>query len=184
MCFTTQQSTVILPSVYDPTCPTTKTPKHCDTPPPSQVLSRDKDDIEAHLSRARLFISINEPGRARASLNTVLDRMPGHPEVRTGGCLGLREWGLGGSSNYRVQGLRQWGFGGSSRLLGSGLNIGVKGFCREGMGYCQIQGEFVCADTCACPGEGGCLPLPLTHNCALQSTLVRMHGDLEVCAGG
>lgn len=51
-----------------------------------QVLSRDKDDFDAMLARARLYPLIGEPWRARTQLAALLAREPGHPEV--GGWVG------------------------------------------------------------------------------------------------
>jgi hypothetical protein len=47
-----------------------------------QVLVKDKEHFDARFARARLYPLINEPWKAKQQYTYLLDRHPGHPEVR------------------------------------------------------------------------------------------------------
>lgn len=47
-----------------------------------QVLAKDGDHFEARFARARLYPLINEPWKAKQQYSALLERHPGHPEVR------------------------------------------------------------------------------------------------------
>jgi hypothetical protein len=54
----------------------------CQTAASSQVLVKDKEHFDARFARARLYPLINEPWKAKQQYSYLLDRHPGHPEVR------------------------------------------------------------------------------------------------------